>query len=163
MATSIMVLAPRIQKRFDDPMQLSKEELIQLLKEQKDLELVAVKSYSSFAEKSNNNVVKLLLLGVMHDSMKHAQVLDALISLTQSPIFGNVEQFEVTRGVEEHLKIEEEMLRKISEIIERTDDKEVKSILSQIAMEEKRHHQTLIELKEMVQKIESPKTSYGTT
>ena len=134
-------------------MKLSKEELIQLLKRQRNLELSAVKSISELADMSRNDVVKLLLIGVMQDSRKHAQILDALINLTESPTFGSVEKYEIGQGIDKHLKIEEEMLKETNEIIEKADDKEIRAILSQIASEEKRHHQTLVELKDVIQNI----------
>jgi hypothetical protein len=135
-------------------MKVSKEELIQLLSDQKDLELMAVESLSKLTEMSKNHVVKLLLLGVMQDSKKHAQVLEALINLTQTPTFGDVEKYEIARGVEKHIKIEEDMLRKTNEIIEKAEEQEIKGILGQIAMEEKRHHRTLIDLNNMIERID---------
>jgi len=135
-------------------MKVSKEELIQLLSDQKDLELIAVESLSKLTEMSKNHAVKLLLLGVMQDSKKHAQVLEALINLTQTQTFGDVEKYEIARGVEKHIKIEEDMLRKTNEIIEKAEEQEIKGILGQIAMEEKRHHRTLIDLNKMIERID---------
>jgi len=135
-------------------MNMSKEELIQLLSKQKDLELMAAESLSSLVEMSRYDVVKLLLLGVMNDSKKHAQILDALMSLMRTTTFGYVEKYEVAKGVEKHIKIEEEMLRNIEEITGKAEDEEVKTILGLIAMEEKRHHRTLLELSEIVERID---------
>jgi len=133
---------------------MPKEELIQLLSKQKDLELMAAESLSSLVEMSKYDVVKLLLLGVMNDSKKHAQILEALMSLMRATTFGYVERYEVAKGVQKHIKIEEEMLRNIDEITEKAEDKEVKTILGLIAMEEKRHHRTLLELSEIVERID---------
>jgi len=133
---------------------MPKEELIQLLSKQKDLELMAAESLSSLVEMSKYDVVKLLLLGVMNDSKKHAQILEALMSLMRATTFGYVEKYEVAKGVQKHIKIEEEMLRNIDEITEKAEDKEVKTILGLIAMEEKRHHRTLLELSEIVERID---------
>jgi len=133
---------------------MPKEELIQLLSKQKDLELMAAESLSSLVEMSKYDVVKLLLLGVMNDSKKHAQILEALMSLMRATTFGYVEKYEVAKGVQKHIKIEEEMLRNIDEITGKAEDKEVKTMLGLIAMEEKRHHRTLLELSEIVERID---------
>ena len=135
-------------------MKMSKEELIRLLSKQKDLELMAAESLSSLVEMSKYDVVKLLLLGVMNDSKKHAQILEALMSLTRTATFGYVEKYEVAKGVEKHIKIEEEMLRNIDEITGKAEDEEVKTMLGMIAMEEKRHHRTLLELSEIIERID---------
>jgi len=135
-------------------MKMSKEELIRLLSKQKDLELMAAESLSSLVEISKYGVVKLLLLGVMNDSKKHAQILEALMSLMRTTTFGHVEKYEVAKGVEKHIKIEEEMLRNIDEITGKAEDEEVKTMLGMIAMEEKRHHRTLLELSEIVERID---------
>ena len=135
-------------------MKMPKEELIQLLSKQRDLELTAAESLSSLVEISRYDVVKLLLLGVMNDSKKHAQILEALMSLMRATTFGYVEKYEVAKGVEKHIKIEEEMLRNIDEITGKAEDEEVKTMLGLIAMEEKRHHRTLLELSEIVERID---------
>ena len=135
-------------------MKMPKEELIRLLSKQKDLELMAAESLSSLVEMSRYDVVKLLLLGVMNDSKKHAQILEALMSLIRTSTFGYTEKYEVAKGVEKHIKIEEEMLRNIDEITEKAEDREVKTMLGLIAMEEKRHHRTLLELSEIVERID---------
>jgi len=125
-----------------------------LLTKQKDLELMAAESLSSLVEMSKYDVVKLLLLGVMNDSKKHAQILEAMMSLIRATTFGYTEKYEVAKGVEKHIKIEEEMLRNIGEITEKAEDEEVKTMLGMIAMEEKRHHRTLLELSEIIERIE---------
>jgi len=135
-------------------MNMPKEELIRLFSKQRDLELMAAESLSSLVEMSKYDVVKLLLLGVMNDSKKHAQILEALMSLMRTTTFGYVEKYEVVKGVEKHIKIEEEMLRNIDEIAGKAEDREVKTMLGMIAMEEKRHHRTLLELSEIVERID---------
>jgi len=135
-------------------MKMPKEELIRLLSKQRDLELMAAESLSSLVEMSKYDVVKLLLLGVMNDSKKHAQILEAMMSLMRTTTFGYVEKYEVAKGVEKHIKIEEEMLRNIDEIAGKAEDREVKTMLGMIAMEEKRHHRTLLELSEIIERID---------
>jgi len=135
-------------------MNMPKEELIRLLSKQRDLELMAAESLSSLVDMSKYDVVKLLLLGVMNDSKKHAQILEALMSLMRTTTFGYVEKYEVAKGVEKHIKIEEEMLRNIDEIAGKAEDREVKTMLGMIAMEEKRHHRTLLELSGIIERID---------
>jgi rubrerythrin len=134
-------------------MNASKEELIGLLSKQRKLELTAVESLSSLVALSKNDSVRLLLSGLMQDSKKHAQVLETVIDFVQAPTLGHVEELELTKGVEKHIEIEEEMLTEIDKIIEKAKSKEIKVILGHIAMEEKRHYESLIELREMIEHI----------
>ena len=121
---------------------MSKEELVIALRKQRDLESKAVESLSFLAESSKNDVVKLLLLGIMQDSKKHARLVEALIHITEARGVGYVEDEELINGVDEYMKIEEEMAKTVDEIMKMTDRKEVKSILGQVALEEQRHRQT---------------------
>jgi rubrerythrin len=132
---------------------MSKEELVIALRKQRDLESKAVESLSFLAESSKNDVVKLLLLGIMQDSKKHARLVEALIHITEARGVGYVEDEELINGVDEYMKIEEEMAKTVDEIMKMTDRKEVKSILGQVALEEQRHHQTLLELREVIAHI----------
>ena len=131
-------------------MRMSKEELVIALRKQRDLESKAVESLSFLAESSKNDVVKLLLLGIMQDSKKHARLVEALIHITEARGVGYVEDEELINGVDEYMKIEEEMAKTVDEIMKMTDRKEVKSILGQVALEEQRHRQTLLELREVI-------------
>jgi len=134
-------------------MSMSKEELMVALRKQRDLESKAVESLSFLVESSKNDVVKLLLLGIMQDSKKHARLIEALMHLTQAHGVGYVEDEELVNGVDEYVKIEEEMANSVDEIVKMTDRKEVKSILGQVALEEQRHRQTLLELREVISHI----------
>ena len=123
------------------------------LRKQRDLESKAVESLSFLAESSRNDVVKLLLLGIMQDSKKHARLVEALMHITEARGVGYVEDEELINGVDEYMKIEEEMAKTVDGIMKMTDRKEVKSILGQVALEEQRHRQTLLELREVIEHI----------
>ncbi len=55
--------------------------LIELLKEQRDLELEHVKRLQPSVEKAGHRLVSALLETILHDSRKHAALCQALIDL----------------------------------------------------------------------------------
>lgn len=55
--------------------------LIEMLEEQRDLELEHVKRLQPSVEKASHRLVSALLETILHDSMKHAALCQALIDV----------------------------------------------------------------------------------
>jgi rubrerythrin len=87
-----------------------------------------------------------MLHGLILDSIKHADILQAVVDVLKGKVFSEVEKFELNRGLETHIKNEEEMMNRFRDIVNRVEDERVKGIISQIIKEEERHHQELREL-----------------
>lgn len=130
------------------------KEFLNMLREQKALEIKVANELNSTINKTSNEVVKLLLDVIRMDSLKHAHILQSLEDIIQGKIFSSVEKTEVKEALEKHINEEQEMLNKMEELAKKIDEKNVKLILEGILGEEYRHHTSLKQLYEFLEKIE---------
>ena len=135
-------------------MKTSDKEFLDMLKEQKELEIKVANELSLTINKARNEVVKLLLDVIRMDSLKHAHILQSLEDIIQGKIFSSVEKAEVKKALDKHIAEESEMLDKIGEISRKVEEKQVKLILEGIVAEERRHHASLKQLYEFIEKVE---------
>jgi len=125
-------------------------ELEQLLRDQMALEKRTAEVLSSTAQKAKNSVVKLFIDRLVLDSMKHADMLQALIDLNAGTLVTVVDKEDMKTSLEKHVEEEEEMLKRLEKILERVEDPKAKSLLKQIAEDERRHHRILDEVTRIV-------------
>ncbi len=135
-------------------MKTSDKEFLNMLREQKALEIKVANELNSTINKTINEVVKLLLDVIRMDSLKHAHILQSLEDIIQGKIFSSVEKTEIKEALEKHINEEQEMLNKMEELVKKVDEKNVKLILEGILGEEYRHHTSLKQLYEFLEEIE---------
>ena len=107
--------------------------------------------------KVKNMVIKELIESIALDSRKHAGMLRALVALLEhkAPFMSEDEAREVAAAIREHIKIEEEAIEHYTKLAEQAESKPLKTILSYIAEDEKRHHMLLKAISEMAAKRET--------
>jgi len=125
-------------------------ELEQLLRDQMALEKRTAEVLSSTAQKAKNSVVKLFIDRLVLDSLKHADMLQALIDLNAGTLVTVVDKEDMKASLEKHVEEEKEMLKRLETILERVEDPKAKSLLKQIAEDERRHHRILDEVTRIV-------------
>jgi len=125
---------------------MSVYELEKLLREQMVLEKKTAEALGSTVQKTKNSIVKLFLDRLVLDSLKHADMLQALIDLNSGTLVTMVDKEEMKESLETHVLQEKEMLRRLENILEKVEDPKAKSLLKQIAEDEKRHHRILDEV-----------------
>jgi hypothetical protein len=125
---------------------MSASELEKLLREQMVLEKKTAEALGSTVQKTKNSIVKLFLDRLVLDSLKHADMLQALIDLNSGTLVTMVDKEEMKESLETHVLQEKEMLRRLENILEKVEDPKAKSLLKQIAEDEKRHHRILDEV-----------------
>jgi rubrerythrin len=125
---------------------MSAYELEKLLREQMVLEKKTAEALGSTVQKTKNSIVKLFLDRLVLDSLKHADMLQALIDLNSGTLVTMVDKEEMKESLETHVLQEKEMLRRLENILEKVEDPKAKSLLKQIAEDEKRHHRILDEV-----------------
>ena len=125
---------------------MSASELEKLLREQMVLEKKTAEALGSTAQKTKNSIVKLFLDRLVLDSLKHADMLQALIDLNSGTLVTMVDKEEMKESLETHVLQEKEMLERLENILEKVEDPKAKSLLKQIAEDEKRHHRILDEV-----------------
>lgn len=110
------------------------------------LEKKTAEALGSTVQKTKNSIVKLFLDRLVLDSLKHADMLQALIDLNSGTLVTMVDKEEMKESLETHVLQEKEMLRRLENILEKVEDPKAKSLLKQIAEDEKRHHRILDEV-----------------
>lgn len=123
----------------------SENELIEFIKRQIVIEKEIVDSLNKGIVDINNPPVKGVLKGISLDSMKHAELYSAALTLlTKVSQALKQEDLDAQRAlVEKHIKLEAELIKKIENELPMVGDKKVKFLLKSILIDEKRHHAML--------------------
>ena len=131
---------------------ISKDELVGFLKKQVNIENEIVNSVNGALGEIENPAVKGVLKGISLDSLKHAEMYSAAISLLTSvlPALTQENLDKQRELVEKHMHMEAELIEKISKVLPNIENKNVKLLLNAISLDEKRHHQLLKEVLEIL-------------
>jgi rubrerythrin len=135
----------------------SKEELIGFMKDQIKVENKIVQSLNNSVVEVDNPTVKGVLKGISLDSVKHAEMYGSAVTLLTS-VSKALTQENLDRQkdlVEKHIQLEAELIEKISKVLPSVKDKKVKLLLSAILTDEKRHHELLKKVLEILVKGET--------
>jgi rubrerythrin len=130
----------------------SKDELVSFLREQIKIEHKIVESLNSALREIGNPTVKSVLKGISLDSVKHAEMYAAAVTLLTSVSQAlTQEHLDKQRElVKEHIRIEAELIERISEVMPSIENEKVKLLLNAILLDEKRHHKLLKEVLEIL-------------
>ena len=131
---------------------MNKEETLAFIDKQIDLELKIVKIVEENVAQLGNAFVKDLLLAVSTDSKKHAALLKSLRKAVEgpTPFISEQERDKIAKGIEAHIKMEEQAVESYGELAEKSDNEQVKTIALMIREDEFRHHALLKELHKAV-------------
>ena len=130
----------------------SNGKLVNFLNDQLRIENKIVDSLRSSLVEMANPAVKGVLKGISLDSAKHAEMYAAAINLlTGVPPALTQEHVDKQRElVEKHIRMEAELIEKIGEALPNIENDKVKLLLNAILLDEKRHHQLLKEVLEIL-------------
>jgi len=130
----------------------SNGKLVNFLNDQLRIENKIVDSLRSSLVEMANPAVKGVLKGISLDSAKHAEMYAAAINLlTGVPPALTQEHLDKQRElVEKHIRMEAELIEKIGEALPNIENDKVKLLLNAILLDEKRHHQLLKEVLEIL-------------
>lgn len=132
-------------------METSKPKLIEMLKAQIRLERKAAKACADKEKMLDNPIAKSLLYEMQLDSLKHAKILQSLAdALKKRPsdlwsykIEKYVDSLAARKAMEEHVAIEQGMLKYTEDVLKQVKDEGARVILQHILEDEKKHHQAL--------------------
>lgn len=129
-----------------------KNDLLKFIEKQITIENEIVNSLNEAVKDMGNQPVKGVLKGISLDSVKHAEMYDsALTLLTTVPQALSQEQLDKQRSlVEKHISIEAELIKKISDVLPEVKNEKVKLLLTAILTDEKRHHELLKQVLEIL-------------
>lgn len=123
----------------------SKKELVEFIKTQIIIENEIVDSLNNALVEIKNPPVKGVLKGISLDSVKHAEMYAAAAELL-SGVSQALTQEHLDKQkalVEKHIQMEAELIKKISKVLPTIEDEKVKLLLEAILADEKRHHELL--------------------
>lgn len=131
---------------------MNKEETLAFIDRQIELELKIIEIVKENVDKLGNAFVKDLLLAVSTDSQKHAELLKSLRKSVEgpTPFISEKERDKIARGIEAHIKMEEQAVETYGKLAEKSDNDQVKTIAMMIREDEIRHHALLKELHKAV-------------
>jgi rubrerythrin len=134
-----------------------KDEMVKFLRDQIKVENTIVESLNKSLPDIGNPAVKGVLKGISLDSVKHAEMYASAVNLltTVSKALTQENLDKQRDLVERHIKMEAELIEKISKILPSVEDKKVKLLLTAILADEKRHHELLKEILEILVKGET--------
>jgi rubrerythrin len=130
----------------------SKEELIEFIKRQIIIEKEIVQSLNKGLVDIKNPPVKGVLKGISLDSVKHAELYSAAVSLlTNVSQALKQENLDAQRAlVEKHIQMEAELIKKLEKIMPTIENNKVQFLLNSILTDEKRHHALLKTVLEII-------------
>ena len=127
--------------------------LIKMLQAHKQSEANIVKLVANLEAKVHTAAAKLLLAEMRHDSQKHEDILDEVLNvlkdkpqpelLWDARIESYVDMQVVKQELEKHIKLESNMLNDVEKEIKETRDEALKTLLTHIAEDEKKHHKNM--------------------
>jgi rubrerythrin len=130
----------------------SKEELIEFIKRQIIIEKEIVQSLNKGLVDIKNPPVKGVLKGISLDSVKHAELYSAAVSLlTNVSQALKQENLDAQRAlVEKHIQMEAELIKKLEKIMPTIENNKVQFLLNSILTDERRHHALLKTVLEII-------------
>ena len=130
----------------------SKDELVSFLKNQIEVENEIVRSLNKSLDDVGNPTVKGVLKGISLDSVKHAEMYSSAIKLLTSVSQAlTQEHLDKQRDlVEKHIKLEAELIEKIGHMLLTVENQKVTLLLDAILTDEKRHHELLKKILEII-------------
>jgi len=133
-----------------------KTEMAEFFREQIKLEHHIVESITHSLRNVRNPIVKQVLRAIAFDSQKHAGIYSAAISITAvTPALTDKEYREIEKVTRKHIADEEKAIASLDEILPKIEDKKIKFLLESIAADERKHHELLDKIVELVVKKEA--------
>jgi len=137
-------------------MSFTEKELVRFFREQVRLEEEIVKSVNKALKNIKNSVVESILRGMALDSSKHAAIYRAAEQVVQvAPALTESEFDELRKVVKWHIENEDKVIKRLEDAVKKTENRRIRFLLEAIVEDEKRHHQLLDAIMDIVVKGET--------
>jgi rubrerythrin len=135
----------------------SNDRLAEFMKRQIKVENEIVDSLNTALVDMKNPVVKGVLKGISLDSVKHAELYASAIKLLTSTSQALTQERldEQKKLVEKHIRLEVELIEKLNEVVPTVKNAKVRLLVEAILADEKRHHELLKMVLEILVKGET--------
>lgn len=126
--------------------------MVGFLKKQINVENEIVKSLNDSLGDIKNPTVKGVLKGISLDSVKHAEMYASAVTLitTVSQALTQEHLDKQRDLVEKHIRMEAELIERIGNMLPAVENEKVKLLLNAILVDEKRHHDLLKNVLEII-------------
>lgn len=130
----------------------SNNELVEFMKRQIIIEKEIVESLNKGIADIKNPPVRGVLKGISLDSVKHAELYSAAVTLlTKVSTALKQENLDAQRAlVEKHIQMEAELIKKLEKIMPTIENSKVQFLLNSILTDERRHHALLKTVLEII-------------
>jgi rubrerythrin len=130
----------------------SNNELLDFIKRQIVIEKEIVDSLNKGIVNIKNPPVRGVLKGISLDSVKHAELYSAAVSLlTNVSQALKQENLDEQRAlIEKHISMEAELIKKLEKIMPEIENSKVQFLLESILADERRHHELLKQVLEII-------------
>ena len=136
---------------FGDFLKHAEKELVSFFQEQVRLEEEIVKSLTKALRTITNPVAKGVLKGISLDSVKHAEIYRAAIEVVSVPPALTGDEFDrLKKTVGKHIEDEDRMIERLNDAIKKVKNVKIKFLLESVALDEKRHHDLLNRIMDIV-------------
>jgi hypothetical protein len=135
----------------------SRDDLAKFMKDQIKIENKIVESLNKSLPDIVNPAVRGVLKGISLDSVKHSEMYASAVTLLTS-VGKALTQENLDKQkdlVEKHIQMEAELIEKIGKMLPMVENKKVKLLLTAILSDEKRHHELLKQVLEILVKGET--------
>jgi len=136
---------------------MDKEKLLEFIRRQAEVEEEIVESLNRSLDRVDNPAVRNVLKGISYDSLKHADMYRSIDKLLTEPLppLSHESLLEQRELIEKHIRYEEKLIEEIERVLPEIDDEKVKLVLKAILADEKRHHELLKKVLEVIVRAEA--------
>lgn len=123
--------------------------MVSVFEEMVEKEKEYAKRLRSVAEKVRHPLLRTLLLGIANDSEKHSKFYEGMARLAKGsyPLVQEEGFEELKAGIDEHIRLEAEMIRLTKKWAKETKDPKLRLLLMAVNEDEVRHHKLLLDIK----------------
>ncbi|MHA2247034.1 MAG: ferritin family protein [Candidatus Hodarchaeales archaeon] len=131
---------------------MNKRERIAFYEEQVDFENAIVDKAQASVEGIQNIMIRELILSSALDSKKHANMLNALVSLLTrfTPSVPEEISSEIKDSITEHIQMEAQTIETYQKLLDSIDDESEKVVIKAILNDEVKHHSLLRTINKMI-------------
>ncbi|MCK4498055.1 ferritin-like domain-containing protein [Candidatus Bathyarchaeota archaeon] len=132
------------------------DKTIRFFKDQIELEHRIVEAITRSLKTIRNPVAKQVLRAIAFDSQKHAGIYNAAIALSSvTPALTDEEFTRLKETTERHIEDEEKAISALDEFMKGVKDEKIKFLLESIAADERKHHELLKKVVELIVRREA--------
>ena len=130
------------------------KELQEFFEEMSKVEKEYAEKLRGVAPRTQNLVIRTILEAVAQDSYKHSLIYSALARIAEGgkePLLTEDEAYKIGKEIEDHIRTEAEMIRRVEKILEKeVGDNASEFLLKSILQDEFLHHAVLKKVKETI-------------